>query len=239
MTKYLLAFIFFAASVLAQTPYQIPNAPQQVIQIYGSSTVLYAQEYAAANLPNLWPSATIKPALWFSSRRCGDILPFVSTQLSTADTVVMLEGVGIVDVENRADGTRNSTPVATFMACATQLTQAIISHTNPSVIVVWTTVNPINIAATNMGGNSGPYTDPRDTLAAYNSAITDPVTGLAAQFPQNVVVARIHDLLTDSNGWALTQYITWTDPNQSVAWPIIYGQISSVLYGGVSEGVWQ
>ncbi len=237
--KVALAGLMLGASILAhaqQQPYQIPNAGNQVVDFFGSSTALYAYGAAPASLQNI-STATFKVQFSLSTR-CSQLLPFVRFVPQTA-TIIFVEGIGIVDVENRADGTRPATPIDQFMACATQMTQNLITQTNPNVLIVWTDVNPMNINATNVNGGLGPYTDPRSTLATYNAALTDPNTGLAAQFPNNVRMVLIHDLLTDSNGFAMNNFVSWTDP-LTPAWPIIFQQsIGSGLYNWIAPGSFQ
>ncbi len=235
----LIAILALPTLSAQQSPYQIPNASVQKLVCIGSSTAFYAcnPSYGApAVLVNV-SSATWEVPLSFPSKRCNDILQFTRF-IPPSTTIVFVQGVGIVDVENRADGTRPSTPVDEFMACAIQLTQQILGRC--SCAVYWTDVNPMNIAATDVNGNNGPYTDPRQTVAAYNSAMTDPQTGIVAQFPgQPVFLVLIHDQLSDSSGFAMSNLVNWTDPT-GAAWPIIFQQhIGSGLYALISAQQYQ
>jgi hypothetical protein len=227
---FLLSLIIGGTAFGQQQPYQIPGQPQN-IQFFGSSTAEYGYEYESYTLVNI-SSSNFYPPLYYNSERCANLLNVVQT-IPLATTVVLLEGVGVVDVENRADGTRPSTPVNVFMGCAVTLTTAILNRCTCSIW--WTDVNPFNIAATDVDGNNGPYTDPRATLTQYNQAMTAPGTGIVAQFPgKPVYMVLIHDQLSDTNGWAMDNYVSWTDPLQA-AWPIIFQQtIGAGLYTVIS-----
>ncbi len=236
LTLFAVLLVVATVANAQQQPYQIPNAQSQVVDFFGSSTALYAYAAAVANLPNI-STATFK-VQYLLSTRCSQLQQFVPS-IPQNTTVIFVEGVGIVDVENRADGTRPSTPVGQFMACVQQLTTNMIARTNPNVLILWTDVNPMNIHATNMNGNAGPYTDPRATLASYNAALTDPNTGLVAQFPNNVRMVLLHDLLTDTDGFGMNNLVSWTDP-LTPAWPIIFQQSIGVgLYGWIAQGSFQ
>ena len=156
-----------------------------------------------------------------------------------ANTTTVLVYSGIVDIENRADGTRLSTSVKDFMACATKLTQAIISRLGPGVTIYWQDITPMNVLATVLGNPPGPYTDPRPLTQSYIQAMTDPNTGLVAQFPNNVKLIGVNALLTDpsqclydNNGkligcFAMADYVSWTDPLPP-GWAIVFPNYGSV-----------
>ncbi len=205
------------------------------IQFFGDSTAQYAfQSQAYLN----WPSQDFnKYPLFFNSLKCQQILPFVSVIPASTTTVLLY--VGIVDIENRADGTRPSTPVGDFMTCASTMTQSIINRLGTGVTIYWQDITPMDVRATVLGDPPGPYTDPRPLTQTYIQAMTDPNTGLVAQVPNNVRLIPVNSLLSDTsqclydgNGnligcFAMSDYVTWTDPVPA-GWAVIFPNYGSV-----------
>ena len=205
------------------------------VQFFGDSTSEYA--FQSDGYLN-WPSQDFNkfPIFW-NSFKCQQMLPLVSTIPSNA-TVVMLY-VGIVDIENRADGTRPSTPVGNFMACATALTQSIINRLGSGVTIYWQDITPMDVQATVLGNPPGPYNDPRPLTQTYIQAMTDPNTGLVAQFPNNVRLIPVNSLLSDPSQclydgggnligcFAMSNNVSRTDP-QPDGWSVIFQTYGSV-----------
>jgi hypothetical protein len=205
------------------------------VQFFGDSTSEYA--FQSDGYLN-WPSQDFNkfPIFW-NSFKCQQMLPLVST-IPSNTTVVMLY-VGIVDIENRADGTRPSTPVGNFMACATALTQSIINRLGSGVTIYWQDITPMDVQATVLGNPPGPYNDPRPLTQTYIQAMTDPNTGLVAQFPNNVRLIPVNSLLSDPSQclydgggnligcFAMSNYVSWTDPLPD-GWSVIFPTYGAV-----------
>ncbi len=151
------------------------------------------------------------------------LLPYDLKLAPVPDFVIV--HLGTTDAEPHGPvGQRVNTPAADFMACAEGYISTLLARF-PQTKIIFPTTEPFNVATLDPPSE---YNDTRPWVAAYNSAETDPNTGLEAQFPGQVWVVDAHDVVVDASGWAIATYIPYIDPDPA-GWTVIDANIQPVL----------
>lgn len=186
--KTLLVAVFLLLPALAHA--QVPGQYTKHVTVTGNSIAHFQAPFGPQEFPAIKQSGVY---IWGQDgQTCAGVLTLVLYLVPAATDVLVL-----IDSTNDV---RDAIPVAQHMSCIQETILTLLARNLELKIVVantppWTQFNPCS-------GEDNPDSV-RELIEAYNAAYADPISGLQAQWPNNVRVADVWTPSAGQDGWAI------------------------------------